>query len=285
MRFAPAAIFSICLTVPGTASALDLSFEAPVLKFAQDGLFSEQATLEFSDTDEKAPEVMTRVNLGFRFDEERRGSYASAGIEFPFGEIDLGRPRSILDGGPLPSGAPGVPMNLRPLVDEAALNETLSAGVRLAARQGPVLLGTSVHTLEDSGLSIIGVAGRYDTSPIGALDNVAVYGGAETDGQEEQYRLGTEFTRGRATAGINVLRSNENEGRTLSQVYLGLSVNPSISLGVSGERDADVASDTTETRFGLGASLETDSGTFVEGGVNGFTNDDPEFGVSVGFQF
>ena len=285
LRFAPAALISICLTAPSAALALDLSFEAPKLRFTSEDAFSDAATQKSSSPENKEPLVTTRVNFGFRFDEERRGSYASAGVEFPFGEFDLGRPRSILDAGPLPSGAPGVPLNLRPLADEAALNETLGPGVRVATRQGRVQLGTSIHTLEDSSLSIVGLAGRYDTEPVGAFDNVAVYGGAESDGQEEQYRLGTEITRGKATAGINVLRSNENEGRTLSQVYFGLAVNPSVSLGVSGQRDDDTASDSSETRFGLGASLATEGGTFVEGGVNGFTSEDPEFGVSVGFQF
>jgi len=285
VRHCLAAFFIICIAGPGLAeeqgitlddTAISLGFAAP-----------------FPQEDDTPPPryrfggaaVEPRFRLSVSADEERRAAYASAGFDASFGEVRIGRPSSILDVGPLPGGAPGVPQTLRALADEAALNETLGAGVRVAARTGPVSFGTSFHSIEQSGASVLGFAGRYDLNTVPALDNIAVYGGAESDGDEDRFRLGTEMTRGIATAGVDVLRSNEDEGRTLSQVYLGLAVTPNVSLGLSGLRDTLVASDTTDTRFGLGASIATEGGAFIRGGVDGVTSDDPAFGLSVGFEF
>ncbi|MBT8458135.1 MAG: hypothetical protein KJN60_00515, partial [Boseongicola sp.] len=137
----------------------------------------------------------------------------------------------------------------------------------------------------ESGDTVLGFAGRYDVRAVNAIDNFAIFGGAESDGDEQRFRLGTEITRGITTAGVDLIRSSEDEGRTLSQVYIGLAVTPNVSLGVSGLRDALKATDTTETRFGLGASVSTESGGFFRGGVDGVTSDDPAFEVSVGFEF
>lgn len=285
MRHPLAAAFLICLTGPGFAESIDLSVENP------------QIQLDFS-TDPHTPKARTlseyqfggalvepRVRLGISADEDRRAAYASAGFDTGFGEIGLGRPRSILDAGPLPSGAPGVPPSLRPLAAEAALNEELGAGLRVAGSRGAISFGTSYHTIEESSDAVVGVAGRFDVNALTALDNIALFGGAESSGDDQRFRLGTEVTRGITTAGVDLVRSNEDEGRTLSQVYIGLAVTPNVSLGVSGLRDTFDATDTTDTRFGLGASVATENGTFFRGGVDGVTSDDPAFEVSVGFEF
>ena len=151
--------------------------------------------------------------------------------------------------------------------------------------RGAISFGTSYHTIEESSESVLGFAGRYDVNAVEALDNIAVFGGAESDGDEQRFRLGTEITRGITTAGLDLIRSNEDEGRTLSQVYIGLAVTPSVSLGLSGLRDTEEATDTTDTRFGLGASVATENGAFFRGPVDGITSDDPAFEVSVGFEF
>ena len=229
--------------------------------------------------------VEPHLRLGVNSDTGRRATYASAGFATSFAEIDIGRPRSILDTGPIPKGAPGVPKTIRPLADEAALNDLLGAGLRVAGRQGNVSFGSSIHTLEDSSLTLFGVAGRYDLAAIGVVDNVAVYGGAESGGDDQRFRLGTEVTQGIATAGVNLLKSNEDEGRTLSQIYLGLAVTPNVSLGLSGLRDTLEATSQTDTRFGLGASLAMEGGAYFRGGVDGITSEDPAFGLSVGFEF
>jgi len=285
LRYPSATVFWICLAAPGFAETIDVAIEDPriLLDFTENAPITDEvpkANYRFGGA-----AIEPRVRLGISADEDRSATYASAGFDLPFGEIGIGRPRSILDVGPLPVGAPGVPQTLRPLASEAAFDETLGAGLRVAGTRGSISFGTSFHSIEDSSLSILGVAGRYDLNQISAIDNVAVYGGAESDGDEQRFRLGTEMTRGIATAGVDLLRSNEDEGRTLSQIYLGLAVSPNISLGVSGLRDTLDATDTTDTRFGLGASVATEGGAFFRGGVDGFTSEDPAFGVSVGFEF
>ncbi len=271
--------------LPALAEGVEIVIKDPVMR------------LDFTPAELSAPAPDTsefqfggaviepRVRLGVSADEDRRATYASAGFSLPNGEFELGRPRSIMDVGPLPKGAPGVPKTLRPLADEAALDELLGAGLRIAGHKGKISFGTSLHTLEQSSLTVVGVAGRYDLTTLGKIDAIAVYGGAESDGDDQRFRLGTEMTRGIATAGVNLLKSNEDEGRTLSQIYVGVAVTPNVSFGLSGLRDTLDASDTTDTRFGLGASVATEGGAFFRGGVDGVTSKDPAFGLSVGFEF
>ena len=282
MRHPLAVAILICLSTPGFAESVDVTIEDPAIRLD----FKANASVPDATLKTKyrfgGAIIEPHLRLGISTYDDRRAAYASAGFDLPFGEVDVGRPRSILDAGPLPTGAPGVPQTLRPLAAEAALNETLGAGLRIAATQGPVSFGTSFHSIEQSSLSILGVAGRYDLRQITAVDNAAVYGGAESDGDEQRFRLGTEMTRGIATAGVDLFRTSEDEGRTLSQVYLGLAVTPSVSLGISGLRDT---LDATVTRFGLGASVATEGGAFFQGGVDGVTSEDPAFGLSVGFEF
>lgn len=285
MRHPLAAALLVYATGPGFAESVDLSIDNPEiqLNFAIDQPTPESGPL--GEYQFGGALVEPRVRLGVSADEDRRAAYASAGFDSDFGEIGLGRPRSILDVGPLPNGAPGVPASLRPLAAEAALNEELGAGLRLSGSRGAISFGTSYHTIEESSESVLGFAGRYDVNAVEALDNIALFGGAESDGDEQRFRLGTEITRGITTAGLDLIRSNEDEGRTLSQVYIGLAVTPSVSLGLSGLRDTEEATDTTDTRFGLGASVATENGAFFRGGVDGITSDDPAFEVSVGFEF
>ncbi|SMX22289.1 hypothetical protein [Boseongicola aestuarii] len=285
MRYPLAAFILICVAGSGHAeeqslviddASISLDF-ASVSRLATD---APETSFRFGGA-----AVEPRVKLGLSANDDRRATYASAGFDASFGEVGIGRPRSILDNGPLPDGAPGVPQTLRPLAAEAALDERLGAGLRVSAKSGPVSFGTSLHSIEQSNISVLGFAGRYDVDRVPVIDKIAVYGGAESDGDEQRFRLGTEMTRGITTAGVDVLRSNEDQGRTLSQVYLGLALTSSVSLGVSGLRDTLDASDTTDTRFGLGASIATVGGAFIRGGVDGFTSDDPAFGLSVGFEF
>ena len=285
MRHCLAAFILICIAGPGLAEEQPITIDDTVISLGFTAPLTPEDDLSTSSYRFGGAVLEPRFRLSVSADEERRAAYASAGFDASFGEVRVGRPSSILDVGPLPDGAPGVPQTLRALADEAALNEILGAGVRVAARTGPVSFGTSFHSIEQSSASVLGFAGRYDLNTVPALDNIAVYGGAESDGDEQRFRLGTEMTRGITTAGVDVLRSNEDEGRTLSQVYLGLAVTSNVSLGVSGLRDTLDAADTTDTRFGLGASIATQGGAFIRGGVDGFTSDDPACGVSVGFEF
>lgn len=285
MRYPLAAAFFLCVSGPGIAESVDLSIENSEIRLGFSVDHPVPKSRPLAKYQLGGAVVEPRVRLGLSADEDRNATYASAGFDADFGEIGLGRPRSILDVGPLPNGAPGVPASLRPLAAEAALNEELGAGLRVAGNRGAISFGTSFHTIEESSDSVIGLAGRYDLHSFTALDNLALFGGAESDGDEQRFRLGTEITRGITTAGVDLVRSNEDEGRTLSQIYIGLAVTPSVSLGVSGLRDTLDATDTTDTRFGLGASLTTENGAFFQGGVDGVTSDDPEFEVSVGFEF
>mgnify|MGYP001815178572 CR=1 FL=1 len=285
MRLALAAAFWISLAAPGFAEDVDVSVDDTTISLGNISplmIEKSQEPLDFSFADAN---IEPRFRLGIAADEDRQAAYASAGFDFSSAEIDLGRPPSILDAGPLPKGAPGVPQALRALVAEAALDEKLGAGFRIAGNQGNISFGTSYHAIEQSSLSVLGVAGRYDLNAFEGIDNVAVYGGAESDGEEQRFRLGTEITQGIATAGVDLLKSNEDQGRTLSQIYLGLAVTPNVSLGVSGLRDTLQSTDRTDTRLGLGASIATQGGAFIAGGVDGVTSDDPAFGLSVGFEF
>lgn len=285
MRYPLAAAFYLCVSGPGFAESLDLTLVDPEFQLNFAASQSTPKSVPSADYQFGGAVVEPRVRLGMSADEDRRAAYASAGFDSDFGEIGLGRPRSVLDVGPLPRGAPGVPPSLRPLAAEAALNENLGAGLRLTGSRGAISFGTSYHAIEDRSGSVLGFAGRYDVSTVAALDNIAVFGGAESDGEEQRFRFGTEATRGITTAGLDLVRSNEDQGRTLSQVYIGLAVTPGVSLGVSGLRDTLEATDTTDTRFGLGASVATQNGAFFRGGIDGVTSDDPAFEISVGFEF
>ncbi|QMU57534.1 MAG: hypothetical protein GKR98_04545 [Boseongicola sp.] len=233
--------------------------------------------------------VTGRLELGRSHVGDREASYASAGLGLPFASIDVGRPRSIFEVGPLPTlpryGSTGLREALRPIAAEAALSETLGTGVRVSGEAGAWHLGTSVHWLEDIDESVVGVAGRLDVPVLDSLDQFIVYGGAETDGTEDRFLLGTEVTWDAATAAIDLVRSDSDAGFLLSQLSVGYEMRDGLTLGVSGSYQTDDLTDEGEARFGLGAAYSLDTGAVWRGGIEGADSQDYSLDVTIGFEF
>ncbi|MGI9391115.1 MAG: hypothetical protein ACR2O1_13745 [Boseongicola sp.] len=230
-----------------------------------------------------------RFELGVSRDASREAHYASAGISVPFGTVDIGRPRSILELGPIPDqvryGSIATRSALRPLAAEAALDDTLGGGIRIIGENGSLRVGTSYHLISETNDSVFGVAGRYDLEKLGNVDQITFYGGAESDGLEEHFLLGTEVTSGNAIAAVDLLRGSENGGIQVSQISLGYAVSNNLTLGISGFREFEEATDSEELRLGLGASVMSGTGAYVRGGIDGASSDDIAFDLAIGFQF
>ncbi len=230
-----------------------------------------------------------RFELGVSRDATREAHYASAGISLPFGTVDVGRPRSVFELGPLPDqarfGSIAARSSFRPLAAEAALDGTLSSGIRVVSENGGLQVGTSYHRLSATDDSVVGVAGRYDFDGPGNVDQITFYGGAESDGLDEHFLLGTEITRGSATAAVDLLRGSEDGGIRVSQISFGFAVNERVTLGISGFRELEEATDAEEMRLGLGASITSGTGAYLRGGIDGANSDDIAFDLAIGFQF
>ncbi|MEK6216078.1 MAG: hypothetical protein N2B03_02540, partial [Boseongicola sp.] len=245
---------------------------------------SSLATYQFGGT-----ALAGRFELGHSRDDGREAYYASAGISLPFGTVDVGRPRSVLEIGPLPNqvrfGSIAARTSFRPLASEAALNETLGTGIRIVGNNGGLRVGTSYHLLLATNESIVGVAGRYDLDGPGNVNNIAFYGGAESNGLDERFVLGTEITRGSTMAAVDLLHGSENGGIQVSQISLGYAVSDNLTLGISGFRELEEATDVEELRLGLGASVTSAAGSYLRGGIDGASSDDIAFDLAIGFQF
>ena len=230
-----------------------------------------------------------RFELGLSQDDTREAIYASAGISLPFGTVDVGRPRSVFEIGPLPDqvrfGSQAARASFRSLAAEAALDDTLSSGIRVTTSNGGLRIGSSYHRISATDEPIVGIAGRYDLDGPGDVGRIAFYGGAESDGLDEHFVLGTEITRGNATAAVDLLHGSEDGGIQVSQVSLGYAVNDILTLGISGFRELDEATDSEELRLGLGASLIYESGAYLRGGIDGADSDDIAFDLAIGFEF
>ena len=229
-------------------------------------------------------DIQPRVSFGFTTSDTRTATYASAGLELPIGRVDIGRPRSILDEGPL-SGIIIPEAGFRSLAGEQALDENLGPGFRLAGIQGPVSFGTSIHWTENDQSTVLGLLGRYDARKVAPLDGVAVYAGTESDGQINQFRLGTEIVDGKAKIGLGLLRDDSDERTERGLIYLGYAPNEGFDIGLSGWRDFQDAAPDDSTRLGLSASVQTETGAIFRGTVDGLSSDDPAFDFSVGFEF
>lgn len=230
-----------------------------------------------------------RFEFGVSRDDSREAIYASAGLSLPFGTVDVGRPRSVFELGPLPNhvrfGSIAARSSFRPLASEAALDNTLSSGIRIVGVNGGLQVGTSYHLLSTTNDSIVGLAGRYDLNGLGNVDQITFYGGAESDGLDEHFLLGTEVTSGSAIAAVDLLRGSENGGIRVSQISLGYAVSDNLTLGVSGFREFEEATDSEELRLGLGATVTSTSGAYLRGGIDGASKDDIAFDLAIGFQF
>ena len=246
--------------------------------------FSSLATYRFGGA-----AMQGRFELGISRDDNREAYYASAGISLPYGTVDVGRPRSVLEIGPLPEqvrfGSIATRAQFRPLASEAALNATLGTGIRITGENGGLQVGTSYHRLSTASDSVIGIAGRYDLGGPGSLGRIAFYGGAESDGLDESFLLGTEISRGSAIAAVDLLQRSENGGILVSQISVGYAVNDRLTLGVSGFREFEEATDDEELRLGLGASVTSENGAYLRGGIDGASRDDIAFDLAIGFQF
>jgi len=282
---------ALYLSLFGTIAAAETPLIEGAFRFGRDSEsnrnvsdFNSLATYKFGGT-----AIAGRFELGLSRDEDREAYYASAGISLPFGTVDVGRPRSVLEIGPLPDqvrfGSIAVRTAFRPLASEAALNDTLGTGIRIVGDTGGLQVGTSYHLLSATSESVVGIAGRYDLDVPGNVGNIAFYGGAESDGLDERFVLGTEFTRGGATAAVDLLHGSENGGIQVSQISLGYAVSDNLTLGISGFRELEEATDVEELRLGLGASVTSGTGAYFRGGIDAAGSDDIAFDLAIGFQF
>ena len=282
---------ALYLTLFGTIAVAETPRIEGTLRFGHDtesnlnvGEFSALATYRFGGT-----AIDGRFELGLSRDAAREALYASAGITLPFGTVDVGLPRSVFELGPLPDqvrfGSIAARSSLRPLAAEAALDGTLDSGIRVISDNGGLHVGTSYHRLSATDEAIVGVAGRYDLDRPDSVGHITFYGGAESDGLDEHFLLGTEITRGNAIAAVDLLRGSEDGGIRVSQISLGYAVNERLTIGISGFRELEEATDTEELRLGLGASFSTGTGAYLRGGIDSASSDDIAFDLAIGFQF
>ncbi len=282
---------ALCLMLFGTIAAAETPLIEGAFRFGHDAEnnrsvseFSSLATYQFGGA-----AIAGRFELGHSRDADREAFYASAGISLPFGTVDVGRPRSVLEIGPLPDqvrfGSIAARTSFRPLASEAALNDALGTGIRIVGDNGGFHVGTSYHLLSATNDAVVGIAGRYDLDGPGNVDNIAFYGGAESDGLDERFVLGTEITHGGATAAVDLLHGSENGGIQVSQIFLGYAVSANLTLGISGIRELEEATDVEELRLGLGASVTSATGAYLRGGIDGASSDDIAFDLAIGFQF
>lgn len=282
--------FVMILALSGTAVLAEspggISLDATLWKSENAVLrdASSRVTFRFDDS------ISGIVDVGVTSDGIRETYFAAAGIALPFGEVEVGRPRSILEDGPLPAwrlpGSSGL-VPSRSLATEAALDDRLGAGIRLSGAAGRLHLGSSLHEAGSGEDPILGIAGRYDLGPFDKVDRVAFYGGAEADGADQRFRLGTEIARGATTASLDLVRRDGDEGYLLGRVNFDFEVTDRLTIGLSGLHEIpEEESEDAETRIGLGASLTGAGGNAVlRGSVDGVTSDDPALDISIGFQF
>ena len=228
------------------------------------------------------------VSFGFGLDiaqsEASDRGYAAIGLSFEFGEISFGRPRSALDDPRF--SAPGLSVaSERSLVSAAAASNDLGPGVQFRGAIEGLSVTSSWHRRTSDETDLVAVTGRYDYQGLPQTDTVAFYGGAETDGTEDVFRLGTSVTRGRATAGLDVTREGGADASRVSQLYIGLEVGERLLLGIAGARRTQASGDADPAQYGVGAEFNAGNGRVLSGGVTDLTGDDPTFGFSVGFQF
>lgn len=287
MRFAPYPLV-FALTVASSAGATEVTGSLAFGQIRDDGTVTREGDAAARFALGGAADLIGRLDFGLSSVGSNDAGYASAGLGTPFGSIDVGLPRSILELGPLPDparfNASTARGTFRPLAAEVALDQGLTAGVRVLAERGPVQIGTSYHSVDNEDDGIVGVAGRYNVAMGTTDDGVAVYGAVESDGDVERYRLGTEVTMGRAIAALDLLRTGE-DGSSASQVSLGLAVTESITLGVTGLREDAGGLTEPDNRFGVGAAMTMETGTFLRGGIDRGSEDDFAVDLEVGFQF
>lgn len=235
-----------------------------------------------------AAELAGRLELGQTEFDNSTATYASAGLNFRRTSVDIGIPRSVFEVGPLRDrpqfNASAARQTFRPLAAEAAFEGSLGPGIRILTEAGGLRLGTSIHQLRTSGDDVLGLVGNYDASEFPGLAGVSIYGGAETDGTDERFRLGTEIARGRTYAAFDHIRSRD-EGLSVSQVSVGLSLSDSWMVGVAGSRELTETNPIATNRFGIGAAFTASSGTYLRGGLDRSENEDVAFDVEIGFEF
>ena len=56
-------------------------------------------------------------------------------------------------------------------------------------------------------------------------------------------------------------------------------------MGISGFREFEESTDAEELRLGLGASVTSETGAYIRGGIDGASSDDIAFDLAIGFQF
>ena len=282
------ATLAFATVLPAAADASELTGSLAFGQTGEDGEYSRMADAAARFQLGGAADLTARLDFGVTSEASGDAGYVSAGIGTAFGSIDVGLPRSILEMGPLPDparfNASTTRGTFRPLAAEIALNRGLTGGVRVLAERGPVQLGTSYHGVDEDEDGVLGFAGRYDIAFGEDADVVSLYGGVESDGEIERYRLGTEVSLGRTIAAVDLLRTGD-DGASASQISLGLAVTEAVTLGVTGMRESESSLSDPVSRVGVGASLSLETGTFLRGGIDTRSRDDYAIDLEIGFQF
>ena len=275
-------------SLPTSALSADVGGSLSFGKVGEEGGYARMADASARFQLGGAADLTARLDFGVTSDLSGDAGYASAGLGTRFGSIDFGRPRSILEVGPLPDparfSASTTRGTFRPLAAEIALEQGLGSGFRVQAETGGLQIGTSYHNVDETEDGVFGVAGRYDLAMGESVDAVTLYGGVESDGTIERYRLGTEVTLGRAVASVDLLRTGD-DGSAASQVSLGMAVTDALTLGVTGLRETEDSLSDPVSRLGIGATMSLETGTFLRGGFDTRTSDDYAIDLEIGFQF
>ncbi len=230
------------------------------------------------------------VGLSVGFDQVElsgdRGTaiYASFAVPVSGATLHIGRPRSAFDTGAHGGHLFAVPAGISSLVATAARNRTLDFGLRLDRVGDTFSYGASWHRITGGSGDVMAVSGQYLSVDLDAVDQVVVFGGAESSGSEDYFRLGSEVTTGAATAGVDLTYQPEQRSLSRSQIYVDYALNDRITLGLAGLRDEAPDADPIN-RLGMSAAFTTQSGSYVQGGVAGAPDEDALFDLAIGFRF
>lgn len=226
-----------------------------------------------------------KLFLGSAGPDASRADYAAISLGLGIVDLTFGRPRSAIDD-PTFSG-PGLSLaQPRSRVALAAEQDQLGAGILIETK--PLLglsFSSSVHGGEQTEETYVAVTGRYTTPDVRQIGQIAVFGGAETDGEEDVFRLGTSLTRGPAVAGFDVTSETGPSERRIAGVFIGLDVNEALSLAISSEVEQDAEGEEQPARFGVGASYSFGRNQTVSGAIGDVTGEEPRFGFMLGLQF
>lgn len=217
--------------------------------------------------------------------ETARADYAAMSVGIGAIKLSFGRPASALDDRLFLGSGLSLAQS-RSRAGEAAARDQLGAGILV---QGAFDMGLSISTSVHEGLedeeNFVAVTGRYVAPDIEPIGIIAVYGGAENNGEADVYRLGSSLTRGVASAGVDFTAEESPSQRRVTGIYVGLDVTETFSFAVSREVERNRDGEELPPRLGLGAAYSIGERQVLSGAIGDMTGDTPTFGLMLGLEF